>query len=103
AHRVSTFADGEAQPFLHGDGRDQRNLQVHVVPRHHHLCPRRQRRHPRHVRGPKVKLRPVPREERRVPPPFFLRQNVYLALELGVRRDRPRLRQHHPPLHFFLL
>src|SRR5271157_6188212 len=102
-HRVSALADGEAQPFLHGDGRDQRNLQVHVIPRHHHLRPFRQRRHSRHVRGAKVKLRPVPREERRVPPPFFLGQDVHRRFELGVGRDRPRLRQHHPPLHFFLL
>src|SRR5207245_7721806 len=54
-------------------------------------------------RRPKIKLRPVPREIRRVPPPFFLRQNVRLRLELRVRRDRPRSRQHHPPLHVLLL
>src|SRR5207253_2762859 len=52
-----------------------------------------------HVRRPKVKLRPVPREKRRVPPPLFLRQDVHFRHELRVRLDRPRLRQHHPPLH----
>src|SRR3989304_3831663 len=55
--------------------------------------PRRQRDVPRHVRRPKVELRPVPREERRVPPPLFLRQHVHLRPELQMRVDRPRLRQ----------
>src|SRR2546426_2279209 len=41
-----------------------------------------------------IKLRPIPLEERRVPPPPFLRQDVHLALKLGVRRDRARLGQH---------
>src|SRR2546425_13061067 len=103
AHGVAAFADGEPQTLLHGDGRDQLDLQRHVVPRHHHLRPRRQLRHPRHVRGPKIKLRPVPLEERRVPPPFFLGQDVRLRLELGVRRDPPRLGQPPPPLPLVLL
>src|SRR4029077_5702325 len=64
---------------------------------------RRQRRHPGHVRGPKVELRPVPVEERRVPPPLFLRQHVHRPLELGVRRDRLGLHHAHPPLQVFLL
>src|SRR3989454_6333743 len=50
-----------------------------------------------------IKLRPIPLEERRVPPPLFLRQDVHLALKLGVRRDRARLGQHHPPLDLVLL
>src|SRR3972149_2507126 len=74
-----------------------------VAPRHPPPPPRRQRDAPRHVRRPKVELRPVPREERRVPPPLFLRQHVHLRPELQVRVDRPRLRQHHPPLDLFLL
>src|SRR5712691_9184832 len=65
--------------------------------------PPRQRAHPRHVRRPEVKLRPVPVEERRVPPPLVLPQHVHLRLELLVRLDRPRLRQHLPPLHLVLI
>src|SRR5579875_1004662 len=103
AHGVPAFPDGEAQPLLQRHRRDQADLHRHVVPRHHHLHPRRQLHVPRHVRRAKVKLRPVPREKRRVPPPFFLRQHVRLRLELRVRRDRPRLRHHLPPLHFVLL
>ena len=33
---------------------------------------------------------------------FFLRQHVDLALEVGVRRDRTGLGQHHAALHIFL-
>src|SRR3989449_10889839 len=52
---------------------------------------------------PILKLRPIPLEERRMPPAFFLRQDVHLTLKLRVRRDALRLRQHHPPLHLVLL
>src|SRR6266536_3626432 len=87
-HRPPALADREPQPVFHRDRRDQLHLHpVHVVPRHHHLPPRRQVRHPRHVRGPKVELRPVPVEERRVPATFLLRQHVDRRLELGVRRS----------------
>src|SRR5262249_51143986 len=48
-----------------------------------------------HVGRTQVKLRPISLEERRVPPTLFLRQDVDLSLELGVRRDRSRLRPHH--------
>src|SRR5207245_5135801 len=41
--------------------------------------------------------------ERRMPPALLLGQDVHLTLKLRVRRDAPRLRQHHPPLHFLLL
>src|SRR6476660_3167304 len=103
AHRPPTLADREAQPLVHRDRRDQLDRHLDVVPRHHHLHPRRQLHRPRHVRRPEVELRPVPLEERRVPPPLLLRQHVHLRLELPVRRDRPRLRQHHPPAPFALL
>src|SRR5439155_1439808 len=81
----------------------QLELHLRVVPRHHHLPPRRQLHRPRHIRRPQVKLRPIPLEKRRVPPPLLLRQHVHLALKLRVRRDALRLRQHHPPLHLVLL
>src|SRR5207247_2044350 len=35
--------------------------------------------------------------------PLLLRQHVHLRLAPLVRRDRPRLRQHLPPLHFLLV
>src|SRR2546430_12133626 len=38
-----------------------------------------------------------------MPPAFLFGQYVHVALELRVRRDRLRLRQHHPPLHLVLL
>src|SRR5258708_2482500 len=103
ADRVAAFADREAQPFLQRHRRDQTDLRRHVVSRHHHLHARRQFHVSRHVRRPKIKLRPIPREERRVPPAFFLRQHVPFRLELRGRRDPPWLPPPPPPLPFFLL
>src|SRR5262247_3468366 len=102
-HRPPPLPNGKPQLLLHRHRLDQLDRHRHVVPRHHHLHPARQRAHPRHVRRPKVKLRPVPVEKRRVPPPFVLPQHVHLRLELPVRLDRRRLRQHLPPLHFVLI
>src|SRR6476661_7805360 len=42
AHRPPTLADREAQPLVHRDRRDQLDRHLDVVPRHHHLHPRRQ-------------------------------------------------------------
>src|SRR6195256_6728166 len=103
ADGAAAFANRKPQLLLHRDRRDQLDRHLRVVPRHHHLHPRRQLHRPRHVRRPQVKLRPVPLEKRRVPPAFFFRQDVHLALKLRVRRDALRLRQHHPPLHLVLL
>src|SRR2546427_5674653 len=103
AHRPPAFPDRKPQPLFQRHRRDQRHLHRDVVPRYHHLHPVRQLNIARHVRRPKVELRPVPREERRVPPSLFLGQHVHLRLELRVRPDTPRLRQHHPPLDLFLL
>src|SRR5438128_12051160 len=103
AHRAAALANREPQLLLHRDRRDQLDRHLRVVPRHHHLHPRRQLHRPRHVRRPQIKLRPIPLEERRMPPAFFLRQAVHLTLKLRVRRDALRLRQHHPPLHLVLL
>ena len=44
-----------------------------------------------HVGRPEVKLGPITLEERRMPAPLFLAQDVNLGLELGVRSDRIRL------------
>src|SRR5437879_12323543 len=103
AHPAPPLADREPQLRVHRHRLDQLDRHRHVVPRHHHLRPARQRAHPRHVRGPKIKLRPVPVEERRVPPPLVLAQHIHLRLELLVGFDRPRLRQHLPPLHLVLV
>src|SRR5207245_742114 len=103
APRAAALADREAQLLLHRDRRDQLDRHLRVVPRHHHLHPPRQLHRPRHVRRPQVELRPVPLEKRRVPPPPLLRPHVHLPLDLRVRRDRFRLRQHPPPPHLLLL
>src|SRR5215469_12845834 len=102
ADRAAPFADREAQLLVHCDRRDQLHHHLHVVSGHHHLRPLRQLRHPCHVRGPEVELRPVPVEKRRVTTPLVLGQHIRLRLELRVRRDRPRLRQHLAPLHIIL-
>src|SRR5437773_742352 len=70
AHGAAALADREAQLLLHRDRRDQLDRHLRVVPRHNHLHPRWQLHRPRHVRRPEIKLRPVPLEERRVPPPL---------------------------------
>src|SRR6266851_3377875 len=103
ANGVAAFANRKPQALLQRHRRDQLHFAAHVVSRHHHLHPLRQLHIPRHVRRPKVKLRPVPREKRRVPPTLFLRQYVRFRLELRVRRDAPRLAHHLPTLHILFL
>src|SRR5712691_640805 len=103
ADGAAAFANGEAQAFLHRDRRDQLDVHLHVVAGHHHLHSRRQIRHPRYVRRPKVKLRPIAREERRMSSAFFLRQHISLSLELRVRRYAPRLRDYLPTLDVLAL
>src|SRR6267378_4296980 len=68
ADGLAALADGKPQALLHRNGRNQRHHHLHVVPRHHHIGPFGQLAAARHVGGPEVKLRPVPREERRMPP-----------------------------------
>src|SRR5690349_3380128 len=65
ADGAAALADGEAQALVHGDGRDQLHLHLHVVARHHHLRPLLQLHRPGHVRRPEIELRPVIGEERR--------------------------------------
>src|SRR2546426_7376258 len=103
APRAAALADREAQLLLQRERRDQLDRHLRVVPRHPHLHPRRQLHRPRHVRRPQIKLRPIPLEEGGMAPTFLLGEHVHLALKLRVRRDAPRLRQHHPPLHLVLL
>src|SRR5919108_5465750 len=103
SHGPPPLTDGKPQLLLHGDRADQRDLHLHVVARHHHLHPLRQLHAPCHIRRAEVELRPVPLEERRVAAPLLLRQHVHLRPKLRVRLDRPRLRQHHPPLDLVLV
>src|SRR5262249_45641061 len=96
-HGPPPLPDRDPQLLLHRNRRDQLDRHRHVVAGHHHLHPLRQRAHPRHVRRPKIKLRPVPVEVRRVPPPLFLRQHVHPGLELLLRLVSPRPRPPPPP------
>src|SRR5262245_44114701 len=78
ADRAAALADGEAKLLLHRNRHDQLNRHRHVVARHHHLGALGQLHHPRHVRGAEVKLRTVVGEERRVPAPLLLGQDIRL-------------------------
>src|SRR2546428_1292846 len=102
-HRPPPLRDRNPQLCLHPHGRDQVDRHHHFPPRHHAPPPRRQRHHPRHVRRPKIELRPVPVEKRRVPPPLLLGQHIHLGLAPLVRGDGPRLREHLPALYFLFV
>src|ERR1700710_1271126 len=56
ADGAAPLADGEANPLLHRDRRDQLDVQTDVVPRHHHLRPLGQGGPTGHVRRPPVEL-----------------------------------------------
>src|SRR3989441_630845 len=101
--RPPPLPDRNPHLLLHRHRLDQCDLHRRVAPRPHHLPPRRQRHHPRHVRRPKIELRPVPVEKRRVPPPLLLGQHIHLGLAPLVRGDGPRLREHLPALHFLFV
>src|SRR6478736_7071512 len=94
AHGAAALADREAKALIHGDRLDQLDLHVRVVARHDHLLALRELHRAGHVRGAEVELRAVVVEERRVTAAFVLRQHVDLCLEVRVRRDRARLREH---------
>src|SRR3954469_7754687 len=103
ADGTAALADREAQALIHGDGLDQLDVHVRVVARHDHFLALRQLHRARHVRRAEVELRAVVVEERRVTAAFILRQHVHLGLELRVRRDRARLREHLAALDLFAL
>src|SRR5699024_9831953 len=98
AYGPSAFADSKPQSLFYRYRRDQLDLHLDVVSGHYHLHSLRKRDYSRYIRRPEVELRPVSREERRMPSSFFLRQHVYLAVEVRVRLDRSRLRQYLSPL-----
>src|SRR6478609_702849 len=90
---AATFADREAQTFVHRDRRDQLDADRDVVARHDHLGALGEDHFAGHVGGAEVELRAVVGEERRVTATFVLRQHVDLGAELGVRVDRAGLGQ----------
>src|SRR3989304_10324874 len=65
AHGAASLADREAQALLHGDGGDQLDGDLDVVPGHHHLDALGQVERAGHVGGAEVELGPVAVEERR--------------------------------------
>src|SRR3974390_1035047 len=63
ADGFAALTDGETQPLLHRDRGNQLHRDLDVVPGHHHLGARRQLHRSRHIRGAKVKLRPIALEK----------------------------------------
>src|SRR3954447_9765395 len=103
ADRATAFTDREAEALIHGDRLDQLDLHLRVVARHDHLLALRELDRAGHVRRAEVELRPVAVEERRVPPALVLREDVDLRVEVRVRRDRARLREHLATLDLLAL
>src|SRR5262245_39785957 len=104
AHRPPPPPNRKPQPTLPPDQPGHADHPPTAFPLPAHTPPLRHRaRPPPHTLAPQVKLRLIPVEKRRLPPPLVLAQHVHLGLELLVRLDRPRLRQHLPPLHFILI
>src|SRR5947209_6288445 len=99
SYGLAALADCEPQSLFHSYWRDQLDRQRHVVAGHHHLGPAWQLCYSGYVRGAEVELWTVTLKERRMPSAFFLGQHINLGLELGVRRDRATLGQHHSALH----
>src|SRR5690606_26364481 len=101
-HRPTTLTNREPQPLIHRDRSDQLHLHLGVVTRHAHLHTLRQLDRPRHIRRPEIELRPIIRKERLVTTTLLLGQHIHVRLEMRVRRDAPRLREHLTPLHLLL-
>src|SRR5262249_9031752 len=81
-HRLAPFADGKPAPFVHGDRLHQFDFEGHVVAGHAHFGAPHQLRGPGDVGRAEVELRAVTAEERGVTPPFFLAQDIHLAVKL---------------------
>src|SRR5690554_1865666 len=103
ANGAATFADREAQTFIHRNRSDQRDDKAQVVTWHYHLNAFRQLYRASHVRGTEVELWAITFEEWRVTTTFFLAQNVHLTFKLGVRCDRTRLGQNLTTLNVLTL
>src|SRR3954469_15359950 len=94
AHRLVALANGEARLLLDCDRLHQLDRELGVVTRHHHLSSVLERDGSGDVGGPEVELRAVVAGERLVTSAFVLGQHIDLSLELPVRRERARPRQH---------
>ena len=97
ADRAATFTDGKTHVVFHGDRRNQLDRELDVIAGHAHVCVSQQRRRARHVRRAKVELGTIAAEERRVPPAFFLREDIDLAsncvwgvIDPGLAKTWPR-------------
>src|SRR5688572_10654223 len=87
----ATFTNCESQSLLESNRCDQFDIQVDVVPGHHHLDTFGQFGRPRNVGRTEIELRTITLEERRVASAFFLRQHVNRGFEFVMRSDRPGL------------
>src|SRR5437773_2054117 len=105
ADGAAALADGEAEPFLHGDRRlgDQLDGDIDVVAGHAHLDAGWQSDRAGHVGGAEVELRAVAGEEGSVPAAFLLLEDVHAGGELRVRGDAARLGEHLAALQLFAL
>ncbi len=95
---TATFADGEAETFLHCDFSEEGNFEGYVITRHYHFHVFRKLHVTSYVRSTEVELRAVAVEEWRVTATFVLRENVYLTLELSVWLYGTRLTDNHTAL-----
>ena len=101
-HRAAPSADREPQLLLHRNRRDQLHRHRHVVPGITISTPPAACTPPsRPSSGSRTAAGTL--EERRVPPPSSFASTYTSALNVLVRHDRPRLRQHLPPLHLVLV
>src|SRR5438874_1782007 len=103
AHGAATFADGEAQALVHGDGLDELDGHLGVVPGHDHLGALGKGDLAGDVGGAEVELGPVVLEEGGVAPALLLGQDIDLALEVGVGGDGAGLAQDLAPLDVLFL
>src|SRR5690242_3433466 len=103
ADGAAALADCEAQALVHGDRLDQLDGHLGVVAGHDHLDVLLQLDDAGDVGRAEVELRPVALEERLVTAALVLREDVHLGLELRVRRDRARLREHLAALDLLAL
>ena len=88
--RLAAFTHGEVAADFHSHRLVQAHGDGGVIARQHHLDPVRQQHFARDIGRPEEELRFVTAEERRVPSPFGLAQDVNLTLELRTRPNRPR-------------
>ncbi len=95
---TATFADSEAETFLHCNLVEEGNFQRYVIAWHYHLYVLRKLYVTSYVRGTEVELRAVAVEEWRVTATFVLRENVYLTLELRVWLHGTWLTDYHTAL-----